>query len=119
MDNNALNFDFQAEKSDGSCIYRNWNCIYWEGYYAQNYLLDSGSTEISVYVDEKYVGTKLASEVGNDFIDCNQSGPLTFYDTIYYPSFYKTVKLIDQTEKVVFSQKFVFESDCNFIEISN
>jgi hypothetical protein len=115
-DPEALNYDIDADKMDYTCIYKTWGMVYWDSYYYQQYMEDSGSVTITAYLDGKYIGSKPATDYGSGNIDCHDSGPLTFWDTVYYANQYKMLLLLDQNNRVVFNDTVAISSDdCSYV----
>src|SRR5688572_3290449 len=81
-DNDALNYDKQAEESDFYSCYYQTNCIvHWDNNFYEDSMQTKGSTTIYVYMDGELKESLPADSWGN-FGDCGEIGSLSFFDTI-------------------------------------
>lgn len=120
-DYNALNYDSDVERTDHSCIYRADISIFWFSNEYLGYMLDSGSTSLDFYLDNKFLGNKDADNfvTAGPYCDNNNPNVMNIVDTIYYDQVYKKLKVIDQSGKMMYDYSVQILPGCNLISLEH
>lgn len=118
-DYEAMNYNSEAERSDQSCIYQADIVIYWDINEYQNHMMDSASTHLYFYLDDKLIGNAPADSYSNSGVYCyNGEGAINTVDTLYYSDpVYKQLRVIDQDGKEMYNFTTTFYQGCNLIQL--
>jgi len=107
-DSLAINYsqDIETNKNyDGTdCMYECSGVFYWDMNTYLNYFVDSLSTYVNLYLDDKWIGADSTSNYYvSGGVNCTDDF-VNFTDTIYFESEYKQLKVIDQNQRVMFNE---------------
>jgi hypothetical protein len=116
-DNNAINYDYNATSSDGTCIYEAQPIVYWTLSYYNNVMADSGSTTITAYLDGELVGSAAAADLYIGPEDCDDLTSAHFTTTIYYNQTYKRLKVTDEQGHLFFDSDIQVQEGCNYLQV--
>ena len=105
-DNKAINYSNDIETNNdylgNDCVYACSGVFYWDANTYFNFFVDSLSTYVNLYLDDKWIGADSTSNyyISGNGVNCS-SNFVQFKDTIYFQSEYKQLKVIDQNQRVM------------------
>jgi len=114
-DEDAINYNGDAKKSDKSCFYECTGNFYWKEDQYDEIFADSGSVFISVFLDGKFIGDdSLVNYYSSGGISCDDDEiGINFIDTNFYEyEEYKQLKVVDQNQKVLVNGPILIIADC-------
>ena len=97
MDIDSINYDPDANKDDGSCLYTG-QVVFWYGQNTANGLVNDGATSLTFYVNNQVVGSSAANVYWASAPFCGDNGSVTVeYDLGGVKSLAVNYSVRDQT----------------------
>lgn len=75
-DPDSVNYDVEAKKDDGSCLYKG-EVVFWYGKTTAENLYAEGSNALTFYVDGKVVGSSNVTVYWGEAPSCGDNGSIT------------------------------------------
>ena len=75
-DLDSVNYDPDAKKDDGSCLYEG-QAVFWYGANTANGLINDGATSLTFYVDGSIVGSSAANVYWGSQPECGDNSSIT------------------------------------------
>jgi hypothetical protein len=117
-DNEALNYDSKAKKTDYTCLFESSGIIHWSES-SQNFLLTQEVTHLTVILDHDTLLKKadINSFGPFDELDCNHDNWFKFDRITYDDDFDIGMMLLDQNSDTLYAEKVTLIPGCNVYEI--
>lgn len=119
MDEDAGNYNFEAEEDDGSCYYYG-GAVFYHGQLTAQHYIDEGITQTKVFVDGNLEGFLSPNTHWSFVPDCNSSTAVTIpnYGLGFAKSKSFTYQVKDQNNQVLASGNFtIYGNQCTSVEI--
>ncbi|MCB0820057.1 MAG: hypothetical protein KDC13_05510 [Bacteroidetes bacterium] len=119
MDQDADNYNFEAEEDDGTCYYSGGAVFYHDQATAQHYL-DDGITQTKVFVDGTIEGYLSPNTHWSFIPDCNSTTAVTIpnYGLASAKSKTFTYQVKDQNNQLLTSGTFtIYGNQCTAVEV--
>lgn len=116
----AINFDSNAEKDDGSCQFQS-QVVFWYNQWISDSLTASGTDELTYYVNDISLGTAPTNQYWNDEPDCALSTLIKF--DVEMDSHEKAIyvyEVYNEANEVVWTGSInFFANECHKIALYN
>lgn len=117
IDSEASNFDTEAKKDDGTCVYKG-NVTWWIGQQESIGLNSNGITDLNIYVDDTLVGSQGSNIYFLSAPACGEPSIVTKqFDMGTLKSKSINYQIIDENQTVHYTGLVNVKPGCNLVEM--